>query len=170
MFNLAGDIFAFDHVADAHFFPQHDQHACQEILEDVLEGKTNRHGSDTESGKQAGRREIGDDHHRRDEDAEGPDSEPDERIDKVLKAAAYLGAPNDGVGNAHGKSRNDPRHKDDEECNRKAGQRLYEAFAHGLQLRAQRCDIIHVAENSLCEATGGLHKGFRIAGYVLLKV
>jgi len=35
-----------DHIADPHLLADHDQHAGEEILENVLKGKTDRDGAD----------------------------------------------------------------------------------------------------------------------------
>ena len=81
MLDLAGDVLAFDDIANAHFLAHHDEHAGKEILEDVLECEPDRHRANPEPGEQAGEGQVGHHHDRGDEQADDPYSELDQRVD-----------------------------------------------------------------------------------------
>ena len=82
------DVFALDEIADAHLAAQHDQHACEEVLEDVAECKADRHRAETEDGDQTASVHPGHDDGERDQYPKDPGENPGKRHEQGGEARA----------------------------------------------------------------------------------
>ena len=120
--HAAFNAFAADHIANPHLLAHHDEHAGQEILENILKGKAYGNGANAQTGKQTGRGQAGQQDRRSNHQACHPDRDGDQRIDQGLERGTDFGAPGHPVGNLASTFGKQPSDEDDENGDRQKRQ------------------------------------------------
>lgn len=141
--DLASNAFAFDDITIAHFLAQHDQHAGEEVFENILECKTDRNRADPKACDQAGGREARKHNNHRQHQADQPDGQLHQCVDQVFQAGAQAAFAGYCVRDTDREFGDQPSYNQDNQRDDQAWQCGNEAFGHALQLAHNRIDVVH---------------------------